>query len=273
MSDSTALRPIDKFRADLDASREKFYAVLPAHVDHQRYLEIAIQVVATTPDLIECTQASIFKAIAGAARLGLEIGGVLGEAYIIKYGSEATLQMGWKGAKALAYQSNQVAMLDWGVVREGDEFDYERGTEQFLRHKPRGEDAATWTHVWALGTTVNGGKRFEVMTAEEVHAHKQKYSRGWNRTGSAWQAAEVSMALKTVALKLLRLLPLSVDARRLVEQTEYAESPAAFTGGVLPDGSQTPSEDLDDVTDELEGFVPDEVEQERIRQLELSESQ
>ncbi len=296
---STAIRPIDQLRSDLESKRETLLATLPSHLNDARFLESAARCCIDNPGLLDCTRVSLFMSIAEAASMGLELGESLGLAYLVPFKnrgvSEATLVPGWKGIKELAYRSEKLAVFDWCVVRPNDEFDFEKGTEQFLKHKPASGQSEDWTHVWAMGETVYGGKRFEVMTRSEVESHRNKFSKGWKRQGSAWLSNPEAMALKTVALRCLRLLPMSAEAQRLVERATYAESPASFDQGETPEDSIVPAEDLDQLADKIGGdkrptesqysesneppadaFAGDEPspsEQEAIRQREFTESQ
>lgn len=262
----TALRPIDKLRADLKEKQENLLATAPPHIDAARFLELAARSCINNPKLLECTRSSLFTSVAEAATLGLDLDGVLGQAYLVPYGREATLVPGYKGIKELAYRSGKVTMFDWAVVRPNDDFEYRKGTVQFLNHTPSDGVSHQYTHVWAMGETFGGGCRFEVMSKEQVCAHRDKYAKGWQRKGSAWTTNPEAMALKTVALKTMKLLPLSTEAQRLIERATHVET-VPFDEGELLDGDTTPAEDLDQLADSLE---PSPEEQEQIRQQELN---
>lgn len=262
----TALRPIDQFRADLKDKQETLLATAPAHINSARFLELAARSCIGNPKLLDCSRASLFTSVAEAATLGLDLDGVLGQAYLVPYGREATLVPGYKGIKELAYRSGKVSIFDWAIVRPDDEFEYRKGTEQFLNHSPCDGVSSDYTHVWAMGVTVDGGKRFEVMSKEQVCTHRDKYAKGWQRKGSAWTTNPEAMALKTVATKVMKLLPLSTEAQRLIERATHIET-VPFDEGELLDGDTTPAEDLDQLADSLE---PSPEEQEQIRQQELN---
>ena len=66
-----------------------------------------------------------------------------------------------------------------GAVYEGDEFDYELGTSQFIKHKPCGEDdVSKLTHVYAVGK-VNGAELpvIEVWPLRKVVKHRDKHNK------------------------------------------------------------------------------------------------
>lgn len=247
------LKPIDKFRNELESHAEMILKAAPSHIDAARFNEMAARCVIANPDLLQCTKRSLFVSIAEAASLGLTLDSVLGYAYLIPFKNrgvlEAQLVPGYKGVRELAYRSEKVAAFHWGIVRPGDEFSYEYGTEQFLRHIPKGDPVTEWTHAWSLAETVYGGKMFAVMTEGEVKQHRNKFAKGWQRAGSAWLTNPEAMALKTVALKVMRLLPLSPDVQRLVERATF-EKPTESDD--LPDGSETPPEDLEELTEQLD---------------------
>ena len=60
------------------------------------------------------------------------------------------------------------------VVRPEDDFDYQYGSDQFLRHKPARKyaDSKKWTHAYAIAEFANGGCQFEVMNYDEIMDHK-----------------------------------------------------------------------------------------------------
>jgi phage RecT family recombinase len=70
--------------------------------------------------------AILFNSAMSAAVLGLEVDGVTGQAYLIPFAGKAQLVIGYKGFNTLAARSG--ITITGAVVREGDEFDFELGS-------------------------------------------------------------------------------------------------------------------------------------------------
>lgn len=69
-----------------------------------RFTATALQV-ALNKDLSSCTEESIVNCAIGVAMLDLSLDKNIGQAYLIKYGQECTLQVGYKGWLALLYRA------------------------------------------------------------------------------------------------------------------------------------------------------------------------
>lgn len=231
-------------RDTLEQRAENIFAAAASHVSQQRMIEMAARCCIQNPKLLECRPVSIVSAVAEAASLGLELGGVLGHAYMVPYKGVATLVPGYLGLKELAYRSDRIAVIDADVVRPGDFFEYQKGTEQFLRHRPGDEVDGNWTHVYAIAKLAHGEWKVDVMSFKQVEHHKQKYARGYDRNDSAWRTAPEAMAKKTVLRRLYKLLPLSAEVQHLVQRDEYVEHGVGDAAS-LQSGDTLPTDDLD----------------------------
>ena len=194
--------------------------LLPTDQDANRFIQLLIQECRVNPKLVECKHSSVIMNLLQICRLGLEPGGVLGQAYLIprknKGTLEATLQLGYKGVVELIYRSPQVGYIETNIVREGDLFEWEYGTDGFIRHKPT-ELITPTTKVlayYAIVKMTNGTGFFKVMWKSEVEAHKKKYVK---YDSDAWKGSYDSMALKTVITKLSNTLPKSVHYSKAIE--------------------------------------------------------
>jgi len=143
------------------------------------------------------------------------------------------------------------------VVREGDYFDYELGTESRLRHRPSDEPGAPVTHVYALAKLTSGEHLLRVMTLRQVEQHRDKFSKGAGRGDSPWRSSFELMAQKTVLRSLYKLLPLSAEVQTLTQREEFIESSMARVS-TLQSGDTVPSDDLDELVQEPEPHVYDE---------------
>ncbi len=192
---------------------------LPRHVTPERLARIVLTQVRQVPKLLECSRESLLGCVMQCAQLGLEPG-TLGQAWIIPYGKEATLVIGYRGMAQLAWRSAQIAGISARAAFEGDVFNYDYGADK-IEHKPGGEtDPKKLTHVYAIIHTSNGGRLWEVMTRQEVERIRQR-SRAGN--SGPWQTDYAEMAKKTVLRRLFKIAPCSVEMQTALQLDDAAD--------------------------------------------------
>lgn len=196
----------------LESGKEQLQKVLPAVVQSDRFIRVALTEIRKSRQLQACNPVSVCAAVMQAAQLGLEFGSTLGHAYLIPYKDEATLQVGYRGLMHLARRSGAVKAFESRVVNEGDEFHYEYGLEPTIRHIPKG--GAAMSHVYAIATLTDGSKIFEVMTRAAIDDHRQKYA---SRNADTWNKAFDEMSRKTVVKRLIKYLPITPEVADALE--------------------------------------------------------
>lgn len=181
---------------------------LPKGMDADRVARLALTVVRKTPKLAECSAESFAGALLTASALGLEIGAG-DEAYLVPYGRECQLIIGYQGMAKLFYQSPLAANLDAQAVYEHDDFDYAYGTSPFLRHKPAMGERGDVTHYYAVASLNTGASAFVVLSPEECKALRQ----GKVGPDSRFKAGDPMkwMERKTAVRQLVKLLPRSTS--------------------------------------------------------------
>jgi recombinational DNA repair protein RecT len=142
--------------------------------------------------------------------MGLEPG-FMNEAWLIPYGKECTAQTGYMGLIKCAMRSGEVEYIHPNVVYEGDIFDEELGSERKLIHKPMRKVGAKPILYYAVAKLKTGGSVWEVMSVEQIEAHRDQYAKGHRRADSAWNTNFDGMAKKTVVKKVCKYLPKSVE--------------------------------------------------------------
>lgn len=195
-------------------------SLVPKHVTPERLCRIGLNAVSRNPKLMECTPETIVGAVVNCASLGLEPN-LLGHAYIVPFWNsktgkmEAQFQMGYRGALDLIRRTGQVSTISAHEVYEGDKFDYSYGLEDKLVHIPCGEDNEDKiTHFYACYRLKDGGTGFVVMSRQQMDKHRDKFTKSKNKTGAIfgpWADHYVSMGLKTVILKLIKYMPISIE--------------------------------------------------------------
>lgn len=223
---------------------------LPSVLTPERFTRITLSALSTNPKLAQCTPNSFLGAMMTAAQLGLEPNTPLGQAYLIPYRNhgqlECQFQMGYKGLIDLAYRSGEVSTIYAETVYENDEFEYELGLEQKLRHVPAKQGRGSPAYFYGVFRTKDGGYGFKVMSVEDVRTHARKYSKAYNN--GPWQTNFEEMAKKTVLKQALKYAPMKTEFVRAVAADETIKT--------------TLSEDMFEVPDEtvieVEGYEVDE---------------
>lgn len=239
---STAISTrVAAMRADLKARQDTIFAAAAKHVRPERLIEQVAKSCIANSDLLDCTQASLYFSISEAATLGLELDGVLGHAYLVPFRNnragtvEAVLVPGYLGLKELAYRSGHVAALTAGIVHDGDKFEYRLGSEPFLNHVPSDNPyTGSPTHAYAIVKTDLGGTIIAVVSWAQFEAHRNKFSKGWRRSDSAYQTNPNAMLLKTVVRKVLKLAPLSSESQAIMQREDYAAGTTIDESAVDP---------------------------------------
>lgn len=199
--------------------------------------------------LAKCSPESFAGSLMTAAALGLEPG-VGGEAYLVPYQRECQLIVGYQGYAKLFWQNPLARHLDAQPVYEGDDFDYAKGTNPFLRHKPAklSEDRGEVIYYYAVAGIGQQGSAFEVLTPDEVKTLRK------GRVGSSGDIADPQrwMERKTVLRQLVKTLPRStmLNAALVVDEQLGSELTAHQVATSIAD-EQPPSIDATD------GFDPD----------------
>lgn len=197
--------------------------VLPKHLSGERFERIALNVIRTNPQLLQCAIPSLMGAVLESAKLGLEPG-ILGHAYLIPFRNNKENRMdvqfiiGYKGLIELTLRSGRVKNIFAYEVHENDSFEYELGTEQYIKHKPTMNEPGEVVAYYAVAELDNGSKLFQVMSKSRVEQHRDKFSKAKNF--GPWKDNFDEMAKKTVIRSLIKYLPVSVEVAETVERDE-----------------------------------------------------
>lgn len=195
-------------------------AIAPRGVDPNRILELAYTAMREDPKLMDCTAASLVGGLTMSIRLGLEIGGPLGQSYLVPFRNtqagvvEATWMLGYRGMIHLAYKSGQIENLAVVPVWPEDRYQVELGSEWRIVHIPDirapHDERKARPIAYYMRAKLKGGEAFVLppLSAIDIERHRQ-WSKGKN--SPAWTDHYVAMASKTVVREDARYLPLSVE--------------------------------------------------------------
>lgn len=202
-----------------DMFKQSLKMALPRHMNPERMARIAMTELRKTPKLAQCDPYSFVGSIIQCGQLGLEPGNNLGHAYLLPYGKDCNLIIGYRGMIDLARRSGQVISIQAHTVYEEDFFEFEYGLTPKLRHIPYRKTGIP-THAYACAMLKDGGNQFEVMSLEEIK-QIQKSSKAGN--SGPWQTHFDEMARKTVIRRLFKYLPVSVEMTQAIIIDEQAD--------------------------------------------------
>ena len=201
--------------------KAQIQAALPKHMTPERMARIVTTEIRKNQGLVKCDRNSFLGAVIQCAQLGLEPGNSLGHAYILPYGKQAQLIVGYRGMIDLARRSGQIVSISARTVREGDEFAYEYGLHENLTHKPSEEESDQISYVYAVAKLRDGGVQFEVMSKAQIEKVREQSKA---KDSGPWKTHWEEMAKKTVIRRLFKYLPVSVEIQRAVTLDEAADA-------------------------------------------------
>ena len=196
---------------------------LPNTVDAERFVRIVQTELRKTPKLMECSPQSFLGAVLTAAQLGLEFG-PMQQAFLVPYGKEIQLIIGYRGWLALMNRSAEILSVSARTVFANDYFKYEYGLDESLVHRPAEGERGAPVAYYAVIRKTNGGRSFAVMTREEVMKHRDRYGKKGGKLSGPWadKDQEEPMCWKTVFLRAKTWVPTSAEAQ-LAQQIQTAQ--------------------------------------------------
>lgn len=199
--------PVKTVQDLLLRSQSQIQMALPKHLNAERLTRVALTTIRQTPNLLNCDPLSLVKCVMQAAALGLEPDPLLGRAYLVPYGRECQLIIGYKGLIDLARRSGEIQSVEAHCVYENDQWEYSYGLKPVLFHKPTTSDnRGNMVAAWALAIFKGGGHQFEVMSKADIDRIRKGSKAG---NSGPWVSHYDEMARKTVLRRLAKLLPLS----------------------------------------------------------------
>jgi recombination protein RecT len=211
---------LDSLKAILDRGKGSLASVLPKHMSAERMAKLATVAASKDHKLLECDPMSVLRSLMDASQLGLEPFTPLQQCYIIPYWNgkkgvmEAQFQVGYRGLIELVRRSDKILSIEAHVVYENDEFECCLGLTSTLMHRPLWTgDRGAMKMVYAVAKLKDGACQFEVMGKNDVDAIR---GRSKSANSGPWVTDYDQMAKKTVIRRLIKYLPISIEAARAV---------------------------------------------------------
>jgi recombination protein RecT len=224
----------------------------------RRFLQIAATAIGQNLALVKADRRSLMSAVRRAAEDNLMPDGREGAFVIFRKKVKQNGQEVWidwvqwmpmiAGYRKRVRRSGEIS--DWwvGVVRDGDEFDYQLGEEQHVHHKPKLDNEGPLIAAYSICRFIDGTKSYDVMGRKEV-MKRRNVSRA--KDDGPWQNWEEEMWKKTVARRHFKILPVDEQVVRMAERDDEEDDE-------LPAPAERPKLTVRDIT----GFAPEEPEPE-----------
>lgn len=203
------------------------------------------------PKLGQCSPMSVLQCAMTLAELGLAPG-TLGEAYLVPYGSDCTLIVGYRGLMKLALRSGELASITARIVYKQDTFRIEYGSAPKIEHVPamghaNKDEDIIGAYMIARYKDPAMEPVTEYMTRDQILAVRKR-SRA---SGSGpWVTDFGEMCRKTVVRRGAKYLPLTTETLEAIEVADRTE----FDFTTAADGSQVrnPDANLDSARAQLQ---------------------
>lgn len=196
-------------------------ALLPKiGITPERMIKLLFSAITQVPRLAECTPASLFNAIAQTASLGLEPNTPLGHAYLIPFRdndkkiTRVQVIIGYKGYLSLCRRSGELQNIAAHVVYNDDFFEFQLGTEPFLKHVPSFTGSRLKKDIkcaYCVARLKDGGVAFEVMPIAEIDLLQ---ARSKSPHFGPWATDYPQMVRKSTIRRLMNYLPMSIEMAR-----------------------------------------------------------
>ena len=238
MTNNTAIQKVTNYmRSDIVKAR---FAEIVGDRNAAPYISSVLLAVANdqSGNLAKCDPKSIYISALRAATLRLSVDPSTGQAYLVPFGGQATLIVGYKGLQDMAVRTGKYRYINIGPIYEGEEVQVNRisGFHSIAGNKT-GDKIVGWLGAFELFSGF--GKTF-YMTLAEIHEHAKKYSKGYNFKDSVWKTDPQAMERKTVLRLMLRrwgwLDPNDVTTLEELEKENVIDG--EFASDYLPSDSE-----------------------------------
>lgn len=242
-STAVATRAPTNFEITLQEYEPQLVAVLPPHIPVEKFKRVIITAVNQNPDLAAADRRSLFTSCVKAAQDGLlpdgrEAALVIFNTKVKREGKEVWINAVQympmiAGIRKRMRNTGEVLSADASVVYKNDEFDYELGDNQFIRHKPTMGDPGPAIGAYAIIKLANGEIIRDVMGVARIEKARAVSK---SKNGPAWTGWWDEMACKTVLRHAAKSAPTSAELERLLlrDDDDAGESRPTLTAALAP---------------------------------------
>ena len=225
----------DSLRNHLAKNKAKFISALDGQIEFERFAVVVMNAIRRTPKLAGCSVSSVVEAVTKCAELGLEPNGPLGHAFLIPYGDEAKLVIGFRGLLHLMYRGGALKDASAQVVYANDKFTGQFGTSPSIVHTIGFGKRGPPVGAYAVLRFSNGGEHIESMSVEEIEAVRARSKTG---RGGPWETDWAQMACKTVLRRASKQAPMGDNLSQMAEAADADDDVIDVTPGASPTATE-----------------------------------
>lgn len=206
-------------RRGITAMVPEFKKALPQHIDVDRFTRVVTTAISNNPDLLNADRRTLYASCTMAAQDGLLPDGR--EAALVVYGGKVQYMPMVAGVLKKMRNSGQIASIDAAVVYEKDEFEFERGDNARLVHKPYlgADDPGKMRLAYCVAKLTNGEVHREVMRRADMEKIRAQSKA---KNGPLWTTWEDQAWIKSVLKRASKQLPSSSDLDELIKHDNAA---------------------------------------------------
>ncbi len=240
----------NNLRQLLERGKGQLQLAMAKHLDPDRMIRLALTAATRDPKLLDCTQESIALSLLTASQLGIEPNGRDG--HLVPYKTQCQFLPDFKGLIKLAYRNPRVDSFLAFAVRSNDEFEFQYGTDSFIRHRPVLSDRGELVCAYAICKLKDAESQFVVMGKDSILKRRAKAM-----TKNIWDAWPDEMWAKTAVKSLAKFVPLGGEFEMAVDHDNNIEvgSPlnVEFTNLAGPGDAESGKSTSDRLADQLQG--------------------
>lgn len=184
----------------------------------EKEMSFALQAINKSALLAKCSLESKQQSLLNVANTGLTLNPTLNFAYLVPRWDNirkeyvCTLMPSYQGLIKLLTDSGSVTSCLANIVREGDNFEYEIGTQSKIVHKPKLGNKGSIIGVYAVATLFDGSKQIEVLDESQINSVREmsesyKAYKDGKIKSCVWVDHYEEMARKTAIKRLSKYLP------------------------------------------------------------------
>jgi recombination protein RecT len=241
------LSPIAELGRYLDGKKPILAKIAPKGADIDKIVALATFEAVKNEQLLQCSPQSMYMALSKACQLNLVAGGVLHRSHLVPLWNkktrsmEAELWVDYTGLMELVRRSGEIAGFVARVVHEGEEFEhyFDLNEGEILRHRPNYEGKVGEPMLaYAVCYFKDGQKQVEVMRKDQIEKIRTSARSG---NSGPWVTHTEEMWRKTVIRRICKYLPLTPEAKTVMEHDTTADIKGGNTDFFLP---ETVKEDI-----------------------------
>ena len=210
------------------AAQERLAQVAAGFMKPVELIRLALVAVSRTPQLLQCSQASILRALIDASTLRIVPGGTMGRGFLVPRKNkntgktEACFDPGWRGLADIARRSGQIVSIDAMIVYKADKFRYTAGTDPVIEHEPNldADDLGRIIAAYAVATFKDKTKQVEVLRRSDIDRIMAVSAA---KTGP-WDSWFDEMARKSAVRRLCKYLPYDPELERAAAMSDDVET-------------------------------------------------